>query len=591
MARRGGSETGGASLARGRRRHARAHACAHARAQLAGGFRRDLRRAPEAAAGLAAPRTRCYSRRRRAPSAAGLLSHRAADSCPRGVARPCRDRPDLAHIWHRHPGRAAPARSRTRRTTSGSRRCGRSALDGRRARRRGARRASARGSPSRFARRPAGARAAPSSGPSARVEVARRRPTGRSAAAPARAAAQAAGRARARRLNPRLTFEQFVIGDANRFAHAAALAVAEIPGQAYNPLFIYGPPGVGKTHLLHSIGNYVRAYGGGLTVRYTTVEAFTNDFLGALHGGDIEPSRRASAASTSCSSTTSSSSQSKAKTEEEFFHTFNALHDAGSQLVLTSDRLPRDLDALEDRLRERFEAGLVTDIQPPDLATRMTVLRKRVAPRRRRRSPTTASSSSSPTASTDNIRALEGALIRVVAFASLTGRPLDAALAAEVLDGLYPDRRAQAGGRPARPSSHPGGHLRAFDLTRDELALPQPRRAPRLAAPGRHVPRARAHRRDAPRHRRGASAGATTPRSCTRAGAPPSASRPTPRPSTPFGTSPSACDRALEARRRGVSTGMTDRLRGPFTQPVCAVPRNLAGLSGTCAHLHSPYDF
>ncbi|MGZ4268684.1 MAG: DnaA ATPase domain-containing protein, partial [Solirubrobacteraceae bacterium] len=172
-------------------------------------------------------------------------------------------------------------------------------------------------------------------------------------------------------LNPKFTFEQFVIGDANRFAHAAALAVAELPGQAYNPLFIYGPPGVGKTHLLHSIGNYVNAYGSGLTVRYTTAETFTNQFVSALRRGDVGSFKGRYRRNDVLLIDDVQFLAAKAKTEEEFFHTFNALHDAGAQLVLTSDRLPRDLNALEDRLRERFEAGLVTAIAPPDLRTRL----------------------------------------------------------------------------------------------------------------------------------------------------------------------------------------------------------------------------
>ena len=166
-------------------------------------------------------------------------------------------------------------------------------------------------------------------------------------------------------LNPKYTFEQFVIGDANRFAHAAALAVAELPGQAYNPLFVYGPPGVGKTHLLHSIGNYVRASDSGLTVRYTTVETFTNQFVAAVHGGSIERFKGRFRRNDVLLIDDVQFLASKVKTEEEFFHTFNALYEAGSQLVLTSDRLPRDLEALEDRLRERFESGLVTAIAPP----------------------------------------------------------------------------------------------------------------------------------------------------------------------------------------------------------------------------------
>jgi chromosomal replication initiator protein len=270
-------------------------------------------------------------------------------------------------------------------------------------------------------------------------------------------------------INPRLTFESFVIGDTNRFAHAAALAVAELPGQAYNPLFIYGPPGVGKTHLLHAIGNYVRLYGGGLTVRYTTVEAFTNAFVWALHGGDIERFKARFRRTDVLLIDDVQFLESKAKTEEEFFHTFNALQDTGSQLVLTSDRLPRDLDALHDRLRERFEAGLVTDIQPPDVATRITVLRKRahhdgaaiseealavIA----RRIP-------------GNIRALEGALIRVIAYGSLSGQTISAELTDRVLDGFYGPERRVGVSASATPSVEAiqDAVCEAFAITRDEL--------------------------------------------------------------------------------------------------------------------------
>jgi chromosomal replication initiator protein len=283
-------------------------------------------------------------------------------------------------------------------------------------------------------------------------------------------------------INPNLTFEQFVIGDANRFAHAAALAVAELPGHAYNPLFVYGPPGVGKTHLLHSIGNYVLAYGGGLSVRYTTVETFTNQFLAALHRGDMDRFKGSYRHADVLLIDDVQFLVSKAKTEEEFFHTFNALHELGSQLVLTSDRLPRDLSALEDRLRERFEAGLVTAIEPPDLSTRVAVLRKRaqhdgvvladdgVLPLLADRAP-------------HSVRALEGALIRVVAYASLTGRPLTTTLAAKVLDDLYPARTGQPGERPAALTVEAIQDITAdaFGLTRDELLSAS--RAARLTWP------------------------------------------------------------------------------------------------------------
>src|SRR4051812_2778685 len=262
-------------------------------------------------------------------------------------------------------------------------------------------------------------------GPEELVEVERPRPEAQRAAA-------------AQELNPRLTFDQFVIGDCNRLAHGAALAVAEMPGLTYNPLFICGPPGLGKTHLLHSIANYVGEHGGGLTVRYTTVEAFTDHFVGALQGGGMEAFKAAYRGVDVLLVDDVQFLQSKAKTEQEFFHTFNALHQAGCQLVLTSDRLPRDMDALEDRLRERFEAGLVCDVRPPERATRLTILRKRVAQDEVGDVDPDALELISDRVDA-NIRALEGALIRVVAFGSLTGRAVTAELAAEVLAGLYPE--------------------------------------------------------------------------------------------------------------------------------------------------------
>jgi chromosomal replication initiator protein len=265
-------------------------------------------------------------------------------------------------------------------------------------------------------------------------------------------------------LNPRYCFEQFVIGESNRLAHAAALAVAEMPGLAYNPLFLCGPPGLGKTHLLHSIGNYVREHGAGTTVRYTTVEEFTNHFVGALHGGDIDSFKAAYRGVDVLLVDDVQFLQSKARTEQEFFHTFNALHASGAQLVLSSDRPPRDMDALEDRLRERFEAGLVCDLRPPDAAVRRTILRKRA-----RQDGLEGLDARALEVIADrvvaNVRALEGALVRVVAFASLTGRPVTGELAAEVLDGLYPDLRPHA--RTVRDIQE--RTAAAFGLTPDEL--------------------------------------------------------------------------------------------------------------------------
>ncbi len=218
-------------------------------------------------------------------------------------------------------------------------------------------------------------------------------------------------------VNPRLTFEQFVIGGSNRLAHAAALAVAELPGLAYNPLFICGAPGLGKTHLLHSIANYAALHDEGLSIRLTTAESFTNEFLGALHGGgDMDAFKAAHRSVDILLVDDVQFLQSKARTEQEFFHLFNELHAAGAQIVLSSDRPPRDMDALEDRLRERFEAGLVCDVQAPDRGTRLTILRKRMLQDRIVLADEAALDVIADRV-TDNIRSLEGALIRVVAHA------------------------------------------------------------------------------------------------------------------------------------------------------------------------------
>jgi chromosomal replication initiator protein len=265
----------------------------------------------------------------------------------------------------------------------------------------------------------------------------------------ARASSDSPPAARADPLNnPKLTFEQFVIGDCNRLAHAAALTVAEMPAQAYNPLFICGPPGVGKTHLLGAIASLARSHSPGLTVRWTTGEAFTNEFLGALADGHTESFKARFRDIDVLLLDDVQFLERKAKTEEEFFHTFNALHDCGRQIVLTSDRPPRDLRALEDRLRERFQAGLVADIGPPELATRLAILRKRVQHDRIELADERVLGVLAERVQ-HNVRALEGALIRVVAYGSLTGRPLTAELTVEVLDKLYPG----GGQQPSRAHS------------------------------------------------------------------------------------------------------------------------------------------
>ena len=266
--------------------------------------------------------------------------------------------------------------------------------------------------------------------------------------------------------HPKLTFDQFVIGDANRFAHAAALAVAELPGQAYNPLFLYGPPGLGKTHLLHAIGNYIAVHGGGLRVRCTTAERFTNEFVAALQTRDVDGFKARHRDTDVLLIDDVQFLQRKARTEEEFFHTFNALHETGSQLVLTCDRLPADMAALEARLLERFQSGLVAELAPLDLATRLTILRKRVQHDGIELADEGALHAIAHRVTT-NARALEGALIRVVAYHSLTRRPIDLDLAEEVLASLYPNaRRAPVAFTVQRVQELT---CEAFSLSPDEL--------------------------------------------------------------------------------------------------------------------------
>jgi chromosomal replication initiator protein len=280
--------------------------------------------------------------------------------------------------------------------------------------------------------------------------------------------------------NPRYTFDQFVIGGSNRFAHAAALAVAENPGTAYNPLYLCGPPGVGKTHLLHAIATYLEHYAGGLRIRLTSAEGFANEFIGALQGGGIESFKARHRDVDVLLVDDVQFLMAKARTEEEFFHTFNHLREAGAQIVLTSDRPPRDLAKLEDRLRDRFESGLVAQVLPPDLQTRRAVLLKRaaldgIAP------PPADVIDTIAQRITVNLRALEGALIRVVAFASLTSRPVDSELADEVLDELGPAREAPGGRRAPTVDEIQRLTCQAFGVSREELLSPS--RAARVAWP------------------------------------------------------------------------------------------------------------
>ncbi len=242
-------------------------------------------------------------------------------------------------------------------------------------------------------------------------------------------------------LNPKYSFDDFVIGSSNRFAHAAATAVAEAPAKSYNPLFIYGGAGLGKTHLLHAIGHYVRNLYPRLTVRYVTTEQFTNEFINAIRDDRITTFQRTYRQSDVLLIDDIQFLQQKERTQEEFFHTFNALHNAEKQIVISSDRPPKQIAQLEDRLRSRFEWGLMTDIQPPDLETRIAILRKKCESDALGVRPEVLELIASRVQS--NIRELEGALIRVAAFSSLQRAPADTGMAESVLKDLFPDGRGQ----------------------------------------------------------------------------------------------------------------------------------------------------
>ncbi|WP_197677450.1 chromosomal replication initiator protein DnaA [Friedmanniella luteola] len=239
------------------------------------------------------------------------------------------------------------------------------------------------------------------------------------------------------RLNPKYSFETFVIGSSNRFAHAAAIAVAENPGKSYNPLTIYGESGLGKTHLLHALGHYVRNYFDRVRVRYVSTEELTNDFINAISQNKGAEFRRRYRDIDVLLIDDIQFLEGKEQTQEEFFHTFNTLHNAQKQIVMTSDRPPKLLENLEPRLRSRFGWGLITDVQPPDLETRIAILRKKAAQERLTAGPDVLEFIASKIQT--NIRELEGALIRVTAFASLNRQQVDMSLAEVVLKDLIPE--------------------------------------------------------------------------------------------------------------------------------------------------------
>ncbi len=239
------------------------------------------------------------------------------------------------------------------------------------------------------------------------------------------------------RLNPKYTFETFVIGSSNRFAHAAAVAVAEAPAKAYNPLFVYGDSGLGKTHLLHAIGHYAQTLYSGLKVRYVSSEEFTNDFINMIRDGKQDGFRRRYRDVDVLLVDDIQFLENKEGTQEEFFHTFNTLHNASKQIVISSDRAPKRLVTLEDRLRSRFEWGLLTDVQPPELETRIAILRRKAIQEGLNAPPEVLEYIASRIST--NIRELEGALIRVTAFASLNRQSVDLQLAEIVLKDLIPE--------------------------------------------------------------------------------------------------------------------------------------------------------
>lgn len=278
-------------------------------------------------------------------------------------------------------------------------------------------------------------------------------------------------------LNPKYTFDLFVIGSSNRFAHAAALAVAEAPAQAYNPLFIYGGTGLGKTHLLQAIGHYVRQHSRRLTMRYVTSETFMNDFIDSLRDKRIEGFKRRYRNYDVLLVDDIQFFEGKERIQEEFFHTFNSLYEGGAQIIISSDRPPREIATLEERLRSRFEWGLLTDIQAPDLETRIAILRKKVNTERIGVTDPEVLTFIAGRVSS-NIRELEGALTRVVAFSSLTDRPMTVDLAEHVLKDVYPQGEAAPEVTISRIQE---AVSQRFGVTLDELV--SPRRSQAVAYP------------------------------------------------------------------------------------------------------------
>ncbi len=268
------------------------------------------------------------------------------------------------------------------------------------------------------------------------------------------------------KLNEKYTFDTFVIGASNRFAHAAAVAVAEAPARAYNPLFIWGESGLGKTHLLHAVGHYAQRLFPGMRVRYVSTEEFTNDFINSLRDDRKVAFQRRYRDIDILLVDDIQFLEGKEGTQEEFFHTFNTLHNANKQIVVSSDRPPKRLETLEDRLRTRFEWGLITDIQPPELETRIAILRKKAAQDRLAVPGEVLEFIASRVEA--NIRELEGALIRVTAFASLNQQPVDVGLAEIVLRDLIPDSHAPEITAPTIM----GVTAEFFDVTLDDLCGP-----------------------------------------------------------------------------------------------------------------------